>query len=138
MKFLTPEDIGIIHIQIIDASGGSQGIRDKNRIESAIASMQQEVFGQDLYPTIFEKAAVLMRGIIADHPFVDGNKRTGIMAALIFLNLNGYDTLELSDKELEDFAVQVAVEHLDVPMIAAWLNSASAKSLQSQTLEKGA
>jgi death on curing protein len=125
MKFLNLEDIGIIHIQIIDTSGGSQGIRDKNRIESALASMQQEVFGQELYPTIFEKAAVLMRGIISDHPFVDGNKRTGMMAALIFLDLNSYDTSGLKDKELEDFAVQVAVEHLEVPMIAAWLKSHS-------------
>jgi death on curing protein len=127
MKFLTFEDLGIIHIQIIDASGGSHGIRDKGRIESAILSMQQEVFGQDLYPTIFEKAAVLMRGVIADHPFADGNKRTGTMAALIFLNLNNYDTSALIDTELEDFAVRVAVEHLDVLTIAAWLKSHSKK-----------
>ena len=89
--------------------------------------MQQEVFGQYLYLTIFEKAAVLMRGVIADHPFADGNKRTGTMAALIFLNLNNYDTSALTDTELEDFAVQVAVEHLDVLTIAAWLKSHSKK-----------
>jgi death-on-curing protein len=128
MKFLDFDDLGIIHIQIIDASGGSQGIRDKGRIESALASMRQEVFGEDLYPSIFEKAAVLMRGVIADHPFVDGNKRTGTMAALIFLNLNNYDTSALTDQELEDFAVQVAVEHLDIPVIAAWLKAHSKKA----------
>ena len=110
-------------MQIIDASGGSHGVRDKNRIESALASQFQEVFGEDLYPTVYEKAAVLARGIIADHPFVDGNKRTGLMAALVFLNLNGIDTSKLSDKELEDFAVQIAVERLDVPVIAAWLKA---------------
>ncbi len=121
MKFLRLTDLELIHMQIVDASGGSQGVRDKGRLEAALASMQQEVFGQALYPTIFDKAAVMLRGIIADHPFVDGNKRTGMMAALIFLNLNSYDTTKLADKELEDFAVQVAVEHLDVPVIAAWL-----------------
>jgi death-on-curing protein len=128
MKFLTLDDIGVLHIQIIDASGGSQGIRDTERIESALASMRQEVFGQDLYPTIFEKAAVLMRGIIADHPFSDGNKRTGTMAALVFLNLNAYDTSLLTDQELEDFAVAVAVEHFDVPTIAAWLKAHGKKT----------
>lgn len=127
MKFLTVDDLGIIHIQIIDASGGSQGLRDIGRLESALASMSQEVFGQDLYPSIFEKAAVLMRGIIADHPFVDGNKRTGVMGALVFLNINGYDTSSLEDKVLENFVVSVAVEHLDVPVIAAWLKSHSKK-----------
>ena len=110
-------------MQIIDVSGGSQGVRDINRLESALASQFQEVFGEDLYPTVYEKAAVLARGVIADHPFVDGNKRTGLMAALVFLNLNDIDTTELTDKELEDFAVQIAVEHLDVPVISAWLKA---------------
>jgi len=125
MKWLTLQDLELIHMQIVDASGGSQGTRDTGRLESALAAMQQEVFGEELYPEIHEKAAVLMRGIIADHAFVDGNKRTGIMSALIFLNLNGWDTSGLADQELEDFAVQVAVEHLEVPVIAAWLRAHS-------------
>ncbi|HMT19334.1 MAG TPA: type II toxin-antitoxin system death-on-curing family toxin [Candidatus Saccharibacteria bacterium] len=123
MKKLTLKDLELIHMQIIDVSGGSQGVRDINRLESALASQFQEVFGEDLYPTVYEKAAVLARGVIADHPFVDGNKRTGLMAALVFLNLNDIDTTELTDKELEDFAVQIAVEHLDVPVISAWLKA---------------
>jgi death on curing protein len=127
MKWLKLDDLELIHMQIIDASGGSQGVRDRGRLESALASMRQEVFDEELYPTIFEKAAVLLRGVIADHPFVDGNKRTGMMAALIFLNLNGYDTSDLADKELEDFAVRVAVGHLDIPIIAAWLKAHSRK-----------
>jgi death-on-curing protein len=90
--------------------------------------MRQEVFGEELYPELHEKAAVLLRGIIADHAFVDGNKRTGIMSALVFLNLNSEDTSILTDKELEDFAVQVAVERLDVPTIAAWLRAHSKRA----------
>ncbi len=127
MKHLSVDDLELIHIQIIDASGGSQGVRDRGRLESAFAAMRQEVFGEELYPTIFEKAAVLMRGVIADHPFTDGNKRTGTMSALVFLNLNGQDTSPLNDSALEDFAVKVAVEHLDVPFIAAWLKAHSKK-----------
>lgn len=127
MKFLTLEDLEIIHLQIIDASGGSHGTRDRGRLKSALAAPRQEVFGEELYATIFEKAAVLLRGIIADHPFVDGNKRTGMMAALVFLNMNSYDTETLKDEELEDFAVQVAVEHLEIHTIAAWLKAHSKK-----------
>ncbi len=112
-------------MQIIDASGGAQGVRDRNRLKPALAAQQQEVFGEELYPEIHEKAAVLLRGIIADHAYVDGNKRSGMMSALVFLNLNGHDTSGVSDKELEDFAVQVAVEHLDVSVIAAWLRAHS-------------
>ena len=125
MKFLTVQDLALIHIQIIDASGGSQGTRDDGRLQSAVVSLQQSVFGQDLYPSIFEKAAALLRAIIADHPFIDGNKRTGIMSALVFLNLNGVNTKLLQDKALEDFAVQVAVDHMDIPTIAAWLETNS-------------
>lgn len=123
MKFLRVQDLELIHMQIIDASGGSQGIRDRGRLESAIAAMAQEVFGRELYPSIFEKAASLTRAIIADHPFTDGNKRTGMMAALVFLNLNGHDTAKLPNKELEDFAVRVAVDHLEITVIADWLQA---------------
>lgn len=127
MKWLLLDDVEIIHLQIMDASGGSIGTRDSGLLDSALVAMRQEGFGEELYPTIFEKAAVLLRGIITDHPFVDGNKRTGMMSALIFLNLNNYDTTALEDKELEDFAVRVAVKHLDIPVIAAWLKAHSTK-----------
>lgn len=127
MRLLTVKDLEMIHIQIIDASGGSLGVRDIGRLESAIASIEQDIFGKKLYPTIFEQAAVLCRGIILDHPFVDGNKRTGVMSALIYLNFNGYDTSSLADKDLEDFAVKIAVENLDIKTISTWLKTHSKK-----------
>ena len=74
-------------MQIIDASGGSQGVRDKGRLETALAAVQQEVFGEELYSTIYEKAAALMRGMIADHPFVEGNKRSGTTVSYTHLTL---------------------------------------------------
>ena len=121
MKQLTVQDIELLHMQIIDASGGSQVLRDIARIEAVVATQIQSVFGQEVYQTIYDKAAALAHGIIGDHPFVDGNKRTGIMAALLFLNLNGHDTSTLQDNELEDFAVRTATDHLSVPEIASWL-----------------
>lgn len=123
MKHLTVKDIELLHMQIIDASGGSQGIRDIGRVEAAVSTQHQVVFGQELYESIFSKSAALTRGIIADHPFIDGNKRTGIMAALTLLNLNSHDTSDLEDSELEDFAVKIATDHLSVEDIAVWLKS---------------
>lgn len=122
MKYFSVEEIDLIHLQIIDASGGAQGIRDIGRLESVVAAQTQDVFGTELYPTIFHKAGALMKGIIADHAFVDGNKRTGVMLALIFLERNGVKT-KVYDKTLEDFAVRVAVEHLGVEDIATWLEA---------------
>lgn len=124
MYVFSVDDIELIHLQIIDASGGSHGTRDRGRLKAAVATQTQAVFGNELYKTLFAKAAALCRGIIADHAFVDGNKRTGIMTALIFLERNGIETTP-TDKELEDFAVRVAVERLDVPVIAAWLKEHS-------------
>lgn len=122
MHLFSVDDIELIHLQIIDVSGGSHGTRDRGRLEAAVATQAQEVFGKELYDTPFEKAAALCRGIIADHAFMDGNKRTGIMTALIFLERNGLRT-KLSDKGLEGFAVRIAIEHLDVPVIAEWLEA---------------
>lgn len=120
MKYLTLEDILRLHFVIIEEYGGSHGIRDEGRLKSVIQAPQQEVFGQEQYPDAYEKAAVYMRNIIGDHPFVDGNKRSGTTITAVFLDLNGIG-LTADPKELEDFAVQVAVDHLDIPAIAAWL-----------------
>jgi len=120
MKYFSVDDLELIHMQIVDSSGGSHGTRERGRLEAAIATQTQAVFGEELYKTVFMKAAALCRGIIADHPFVDGNKRTGIMTALIFLERNGVAT-SVKDQDLEDFAVAVAVEHLSVVDIARWL-----------------
>jgi len=126
MRIFIVDDLELIHMQIIDASGGSHGTRDRGRLEAAVAVQTQSVFGREVYETVFDKAAALCRGIIADHPFVNGNKRAGVMTALLFLESDGCLTI-VDDKELEDFAVKVATDHLDVPVIAAWLKSHCAK-----------
>ncbi len=120
MYYLTAEDILYLHFRLIEDYGGSHGVRDENRLKSVIEAPKQEVFGKEQYPSAFEKAAVYARNIIADHLFVDGNKRGGITSASVFLIKNGYE-LTASNKQLEDFAVQIAVEHLDIPVIAKWL-----------------
>lgn len=127
MRYLTAEELLFLHFKIIEDYGGSHGVRDEGRIQSVIASPASEAFGEALYATGFEKAAVYVRNVVADHPFVDGNKRTAIAAGVIFLQRCGYE-MTATPKELEDFAVQAAVERLEIPMIAAWLKAHSSKT----------
>jgi death on curing protein len=122
VKLFDVEDIELIHMQIIDMSGGSYGTRDRGRLESGVAAQTQSVFGKDVYLTLFDKAAALARGIIGDHPFSDGNKRTGMMLAIIFLERNDVKT-NIENSDLEDFAVRIATDQLDVPAIATWLEA---------------
>jgi len=122
MKTLRLEHLLELHVLVIKQDGGSEGIRDLGRLEAAVASQTQSIFGTDLYSSLFDKAAALMRGIIGDHAFVDGNKRTGTLVALTFLAINGIE-FKAKAGELEDFAVEVATKRLDVAAIAAWLEA---------------
>lgn len=121
---LTLEQLLELHALVIQETGGSHGLRDLGRLEAALATQTQAVFGQELYDSLEDKAAALIRGIVADHPFVDGNKRTAMLTGLTFLSVNGL-VFRAKKGELEDFAVRVAVEHLDVPAVAAWLQAHS-------------
>lgn len=122
--YLVEEEILLAHYKLIEHYGGSHGLRSIERIKSVVAAPQQAVFGVDQYQTVFEKAAVYARNIIGDHPFADGNKRTGITVAIMFLQRNNCKFVAKRG-ELEDFAVRVATEHLDIPTIAAWLEAHS-------------
>lgn len=125
MRYLALEEILRLHFQVVEDFGGLHGVRDENRLKSVVAAPKQEVFGEEQYKTVHEKAAVYLRNIIAGHPFVDGNKRTAVTSAGIFLARNGVQ-LQADSKELEDFAVRIATDHLSVEEIAAWLQIADA------------
>lgn len=126
MDYLDIEEVLFLHYKVVEDYGGSHGVRDEGRIMSVVEAPRQEVFGVEQYPDVYTKAAVYMRNIIGDHPFSDGNKRTGTVVAGVFLGRNGI-MLTASPKELEDFAVKVAVEHLDISEIAAWFKANSRK-----------
>ena len=126
MNYLSVEEIIHLHTRIIDDFGGSHGVRDDKRLKSVVEAPKQEVFSEEQYKTVFEKAAVYMRNIIGDHPFSDGNKRTGTAVVGVFLLRNRY-VMTATNQELEDFAVKVAVEHLGVDEIAKWLECHSTK-----------
>lgn len=126
MRLLTLEQMLQIHALIIQETGGSMGLRDLGRLEAAIATQTQNVFGEELYASLAEKAAALIRTVIADHPFVDGNKRTGMLVGLTFLKING-QIIFIPHGELEDFAVRTATDKLDVKAIAQWLKKHTAQ-----------
>src|ERR1700745_3680568 len=105
MIALTLEQLLELHALVIKETGGSSGIRDLGPLKPALATQTQSVFGEELYPTFFDKAAALIRGIIADHPFVDGNKRSAMLAGLTLLKLNGLE-FQANVGEIEDFAVR--------------------------------
>lgn len=120
MKYLTPEQILFLHARLISETGGSQGIRDLGLLVSAAGRPQAAFEGSDLYPDLFTKAAALMHSLIQNHPFVDGNKRTGIAAAALFLQVNGF-RLIATNPEVENFTLSVARGEQEVPDIASWL-----------------
>jgi death-on-curing protein len=114
-----------LHALVIEATGGSAGLRDLGRLEATLATQTQNVFGEELYPQVVDKAAALVRGIVADHAFVDGNKRTAMLAGITLLQMNGLKFKAIPG-EIEDFAVKIATEHIDVPAISSWLHDHSA------------
>ncbi len=91
MKKLTREQILMLHAQLINQTGGSNGVRDYSLLESAIESPFQSFDGEELYPTIQSKAARLGFCLIKNHCMIDGNKRIGAHAMLVLLKLNGID-----------------------------------------------
>ncbi len=120
MKYLSLHQIVLIHSIIIDETGGTHGIRDRHSLFSLVALPKQKVFDKVLYPTLFLKAAIYVRNILFDHPFIDGNKRTAITAAFVFLENNGY-VATAAQGALEKYALHVVVGKLKVGDIALWL-----------------
>lgn len=121
-KYLSEEKILLIHNRIVDETGGLHGIRDMHAIQSAVGQPRQAVFGKELYPTIFLKTAVYARSIIAHHPFLDGNKRTGITAASVFLEENDYK-INAIEGEFYSLALRIAKDKLEPDEIAEWFES---------------
>lgn len=120
MKQLHLNQIIYLHKQIIAMSGGSHGLRDKGILESAVYRPQATFGGQDLYPELFLKVAVLGHSIISNHAFLDGNKRIGYEAMRLTLRLNGYDIQADGDQKF-DFVMDIAQSKLNEQDIAEWL-----------------
>ena len=124
MNYLSAEQILFIHARLIDETGGSHGLRDMDGLLAAVGRPRSSFEGKDLYPDLFSKAAALFESIVQNHPFVDGNKRTGAVAASLFLQRNGYELTATSD-DLVDIAMGIAQSQFTVEQIASWLRGHS-------------
>ncbi len=109
-----------IHEQVLKHSGGGTGIRDIGTLESALSRPFQTFGGVDLYPDILQKAAALMESLIVNHPFIDGNKRTGFTMGNIFLMEHGVE-IEGDDIVIYEAIVAIASGEMHFDEILAWL-----------------
>lgn len=129
MIFLYPTQILYLHKRIAESVGGSPVVRDHGLLESAVYRPMASFGGTDLYPDLFSKAGALGHSLIANHPFVDGNKRTGYEAMRLMLRLNRWE-LRVSEDAAFRFVMQMAKGKLDEHAAAAWLKAHSrAKAL---------
>lgn len=122
MARLTVEDVLVIHAMVIEATGGSHGVRDPHLLASLVEKPFAVFSGNELYASVWLKAAVLLEAAVNYHVFVDGNKRTGITIAARFLALEGYE-LSATNEELVALAVSVATKEIGIEPLARWLEA---------------
>ncbi|MBD1821500.1 type II toxin-antitoxin system death-on-curing family toxin [Cyanobacteria bacterium FACHB-DQ100] len=120
MRYLTLSEVLELHRRIIEQSGGATGVRDIGLLESAIAQSRMTFGGDELYPSLPEKAAAIGFSIIMNHPFIDGNKRTGHATTETFLILNGLE-ISASVDEQEHFVLAIASGALGREEFVEWL-----------------
>ncbi|MCC8073685.1 MAG: type II toxin-antitoxin system death-on-curing family toxin [Clostridiales bacterium] len=120
MIYLSKEQIIELHTELIKETGGSDGLRDDELLESAINAPFQSYDKTDMFPSIQQKAARLGFGLVTNHPFVDGNKRIGAHAMLVFLELNNIE-LGYTQNELSDIFLKVASGECKFDELLQWV-----------------
>lgn len=115
-------NVQYLHRMLIETTGGSDGVRDSGLLDSALESAYATFDGKELFPTGEEKAARLGAGLIANHAFVDGNKRIGVLVLLCFAELNGI-RLEVSDEEVTEVGLAVARGDMKYGQLLEWIKS---------------
>lgn len=116
-EFLTLDDILEMHARQLERYGGAPGLRDRGLLESALAQPMATFGGELLHADLFAMAAAYLFHLVMDHPFVDGNKRVGLVAALVFLDLNGI-AVEHGTEELYELTLSVAGRRLSKDDVA--------------------
>jgi death-on-curing protein len=121
-EFLTLEDVLELHAGQIKNYGGSEGLRSSDLLQSAIAQPWVTFGGQFLHTDIYQMAAAYLFHLVQNHPFIDGNKRIGLEAALVFLELNG-QSIEADDEQLVEIVLGVAQGQIDKMQIAEFFRT---------------
>jgi len=126
----TIQDICELHTQLEEAFILSSGIRDKSLLASAVNAPFQTFMGNDLYPSIYDKAAQLCYGIANNHPFTDGNKRTALHSMYVYLIINGYD-ITATQQDVENLIINVAAGRMHNTELSKWLQE---NTIQTENL----
>ena len=114
------EKVKLLYQLMVEATGGTFGIRDKNLLNSALKGIFQTFDGKDLYPSKEEKGAMLGYSLISNHAFVDGNKRIGVYVMLTFLEVNGI-RIDCSDEELITLGLGLAAGEIGYEGLLDWI-----------------
>lgn len=117
---LSKPQILLLHEQLIAETGGSSDLRDEGMLDSARNAPFQTFGGEDVYPSLQQKAARLCFGLVKNHPFIDGNKRIGAHVMLVFLALNGIE-LQHTQTELSDVILQLAAGTIQSSDLLNWI-----------------
>ncbi len=125
MKYLNKQQITRLNYATIEEHGGNfmppYNFLHEENLDYLLDAVQAEMFGEPLYPSVTDKAAIYCYNIICNHIFTDGNKRTGLATALVFLNLNGFDLMhKVDDSILTAFIIKLASGHSDLDECKAW------------------
>lgn len=120
MRYLSPEQVLYIHHVLTEGAG----LRDAGALQSAVGRPRSGFDEEEFYETVCEKAAALLHSLLDNHPFVDGNKRTAITAAGLFLEYNGR-SFTATNEELEQFTRSVVTEDPSVDETARWIRAHS-------------
>jgi len=122
MRYLSLAEVLFLHDRLLATSGGAAGVRDIRALEAAIAQPKVTFDGEDLYPTVIEKAASLCFSLVQGHPFVDGNKRVGHASMEVFLRLNDHVIVADVDEQ-ERIMLALASGTLSRAELVAWLEA---------------
>ena len=120
MRRLSSEQVLELHDALLREFGGTAGVRDQGLLDSALNTPFATFGGKYLSPSLQAKAAQLGFGLVSNHPFVDGNKRTGAHVMLVFLAINGVD-LNYTEEELIDVVLQVASGNINAQELLEWI-----------------
>ena len=114
------EEVEQIHNLLIEEFGGAKGIRDKGALDAAINRPFATFDSQELYPSPADKAAAIIESILVNHPFIDGNKRTGYVLMRLFLMQAGQD-IQASQDDKYDFVISIATGKMTYDGIRKWI-----------------
>lgn len=132
MKFLSVEEVIELHDYMLEKHGGLNGIRSKDLLISAVETPKATMFGEFLHKTVYDMAAAYLFHLVQNHPFNDGNKRTGAGSALLFLEINKMPIL-FEDADYEELVVEVAKGNRQKVEIAAFFQTGEFSAIRDLT-----